>query len=142
MSSFNNANAVAIDLAHTVFPLVGRGARSQTSALVSYNSGHTDIARRNNAILIECHRPMERHTGKDLRAIWNDPSLEETIEKLEWCYHHRDELKAFGRQAATDMRQFSWHRVAEGLLQAARGNGQGESPLPSVVVPARDVATK
>jgi glycosyltransferase involved in cell wall biosynthesis len=88
-------------------------------ALVSYNSGHTDIVRRANAILIECHKPMERRVGKELTAVWNDPSLEETIEKLEWCYCHRDDLQPLARQAAVDMRGFSWHRVAEGLLQTA-----------------------
>jgi hypothetical protein len=93
-------------------------------ALASYNSGHTDVVRRSNAVLIECHKPMERRAGPELTAIWNDPSLEETIAKLEWCYH-RDDLRALGRQAAIDMRQFSWQRVAKGLLQVIRRNEAG-----------------
>jgi glycosyltransferase involved in cell wall biosynthesis len=87
--------------------------------LVSYNSGHTEIVNRKNAVLIDTHRPMERRTGTELIAVWNDPSLEETIEKLEWCYHHRDALAALARQAAMDMREFSWQRLAKGLLELA-----------------------
>ena len=89
-------------------------------ALVSYNSGHTDIVRRQNAVLIESHRPMERHVDDEVTAVWQDPSLEETIEKLEWCYQHRDELRVLGQQAAIDMRKFTWQRLAEGLLRIVR----------------------
>ena len=85
-------------------------------ALVSYNSGHTDIVRRANSVLIECHKPMERRVGPELTVVLNDPSLSETIEKLEWCYQHRDQLQPIAHHAAADMRSFSWGRVAEGLL--------------------------
>jgi glycosyltransferase involved in cell wall biosynthesis len=89
-------------------------------ALVSYNSGHTDIVRRSNAVLIECHKPMERRTDAEVSAVWNDPSLEETIDKLEWCYQHRDQLQPLARQAGIDMRAFSWDRLAAGLLGLAQ----------------------
>ena len=89
-------------------------------ALVSYNSGHTDIVRRNNAVLIECHKPIERRNGDEVTAVLNDPSLPETIDKLEWCYQHRDELQPLAQQAAADMRQLSWKRVAEELLRIAQ----------------------
>ena len=63
---------------------------------------------------------MDIHNGGELIAHWNDPSLDEAVEKLEWCYQHRDELKLLGRQAAADMREFPYQRVAEGLLEAVR----------------------
>ena len=88
--------------------------------LASYNSGHKDVVRRENAVLIEQHQPMEIRSGTELTATWNDPSLEETIEKLEWCYQNRDELKRMGQQAAADMREFPYERVAQGLLQAVQ----------------------
>lgn len=86
-------------------------------ALVSFNSGHTDIVRRNNAVLIECHKPLERRVGSELTAVWNDPSLGEVIDKLEWCYQHRDDLRPLAEQAAVDMRGFSWQRLAKGVVQ-------------------------
>jgi glycosyltransferase involved in cell wall biosynthesis len=89
-------------------------------ALVSYNSGHTDIVSRKNAVLIEGQRPMQRHTDDELTAVWSDPSVDETIDKLEWCYQHRDQLQPLAEQAAQDMREFSWTRVAQGLVQCVR----------------------
>jgi glycosyltransferase involved in cell wall biosynthesis len=88
--------------------------------LVSFNSGHKDVVRRENAVLIEQHQPMEIRSGTEVTATWNDPSLEEAIEKLEWCYQNRDELKRMGQQAAADMREFPYERVAQGLLQAVQ----------------------
>jgi glycosyltransferase involved in cell wall biosynthesis len=88
--------------------------------LASYNSGHKDVVRRENAVLIERHTPMEIRNGSELTATWNDPDLDEAIEKLEWCYQHRDELKRLGKQAAADMREFPYERVATGLLEAVR----------------------
>jgi hypothetical protein len=86
--------------------------------------GWTDIVRRNNAVLIERHKPMERCSGDEVTAVWNDPSLPETIDKLEWCYQHRDQLQPLASQAAVDMKQFSWKRLAEGLLRLAQSVGQ------------------
>lgn len=89
--------------------------------VASYNSGHKDVVRRENAVLIEGHGVIDfRRPDGAVTCTWENPSLDETIEKLEWCYSHRDQLAALGRQAAADMRQFSWERVAAGLLQAVR----------------------
>ena len=89
-------------------------------ALASFNSGHKEILRRQNAVLIENHRPLEFRPGREVEATWSDPSLEETIDKLEWCYQNRARLHVLARQAAEDMRGFSWQRLAEGLLRLAQ----------------------
>lgn len=90
-------------------------------AIVSYHSGHRDVVHRDNAVLIETHKPLEIHHHHDRSTeIWSDPSLEETIAKLEWCYQNRDALELLAQKAADDMQKFSWRRVAEGLLQAVR----------------------
>jgi glycosyltransferase involved in cell wall biosynthesis len=91
--------------------------------LASFNTGHKDILRRQNAVLIENHRPLVFRMGGQLAATWNDPSLEETIDKLEWCYQNREQLQALARQAAEDMRAFSWSRLADGLRRLAENSG-------------------
>ena len=92
--------------------------------IASFNSGHKDILRPENAVLIEGHSPMLINGltpfGRKYPSTLYTPNLDETIDKLEWCYQHRDELKRIGQQAAADMRQFTWKRVAEGLLRAVR----------------------
>ncbi|HVX15398.1 MAG TPA: glycosyltransferase family 4 protein [Pirellulales bacterium] len=89
-------------------------------ALASYNTGHKDILRRSNAVLIESHRPIEFRPYGELLATWHDPSLDETIAKLEWCYQNRGRLQSIAKQAAVDMRAFSWTRLADGLLGIAK----------------------
>lgn len=86
--------------------------------VASYNSGHKDVIRRENAVLIEKHGVLEKSTTSGVTCTWNETDLEETIEKLEWCYQHRDDLHALGRQAAADMRQFTWDRVGRRILEA------------------------
>jgi glycosyltransferase involved in cell wall biosynthesis len=84
-------------------------------ALVSFNTGHTDIVRRQNAVLIESHTPMEIRTADEITSVWPDPSMTETINKLEWCYQNRDSLAMVVGQAADDMRPLTWNRACEGL---------------------------
>jgi hypothetical protein len=100
-------------------------------ALVSYNSGHTDVVHRQNAILIEGHRPMHRRRDRVMKAIWNDPSVEETIDKLEWCYQHREQQQPLAQQAAVDMRAIKWERLATGLLELAKPNESAVKPAES-----------
>ncbi len=86
------------------------------AVLASFNTGHKEVLRRQNAVLIEQHRPLEFRLDGEPVATWSDPSLEETVEKLEWCYQNRAQLQALGQQAATDMQELSWHRLAKNLL--------------------------
>jgi glycosyltransferase involved in cell wall biosynthesis len=85
----------------------------------SFNTGHKDVLRKENAVLIEKHRLLPMKSSDDkVVAHWNDPDLDETIEKLEWAYQNRGTLASLGTQAGTDMAGFTWKKVAEGLLRA------------------------
>jgi hypothetical protein len=35
-----------------------------------------------------------------LNAVWSDASVDDTIDKLEWCNQHRDQLQPLAQQAA------------------------------------------
>jgi glycosyltransferase involved in cell wall biosynthesis len=86
-------------------------------ALASFNTGHKDILRRQNAVLIENHRSINVHLGPGHETTWSEPSLEETINKLEWCYQNRAQLQDLASQAAEDMRVLTWAGLAAGLLR-------------------------
>ena len=91
--------------------------------VASYNSGHKDVLRKQNAVLIERHHTINIvRTPPEPNVVWSDPDLDETIEKLEWAYQNRDKTAALGRQGAEDMKQFSWKRVAQGLLDCITGS--------------------
>ena len=85
--------------------------------IASWNSGHKDVVTQDNALLIRKMGSMEvRHSGQNL-GEWDDPDLDETIERLEWAYQNRDSLRRFGRQAALDMAKLTWRCTAERFLQ-------------------------
>jgi glycosyltransferase involved in cell wall biosynthesis len=56
----------------------------------------------------EEHRPI---------AHWCEPNLDEILDRLEQAYADRARLKELGRQAAADMKEWTWSRAAGSFLQ-------------------------
>jgi glycosyltransferase involved in cell wall biosynthesis len=88
--------------------------------VAAFNSGHKDVLREANAVLIHRHQMTPTHLSGRFVGNWSEPNLDETIEQLEWCYQNREPLNRLGAQAAADMANFTWKRVAEGLLDAVK----------------------
>ena len=85
--------------------------------IASLTSGHRDILTGKNSIPIKHLQPFELRNGSgEIEALWDDPNLDEVIESLEYVYHHRDVLKALGRQAGEDMKNRTWAHTASDLL--------------------------
>jgi glycosyltransferase involved in cell wall biosynthesis len=82
-------------------------------AIASYNSGHLDVLTNENSLPIRAQSPLTMNDDQGPCARWQEPSLDETIEKLEWAYNHRDELQRIGDRAGTDLSRFTWRRAAE-----------------------------
>ncbi|MCD6137120.1 MAG: glycosyltransferase family 4 protein [Deltaproteobacteria bacterium] len=84
--------------------------------VASYNSGHKDILNESNSL---CLKQMSSFELRDdvgrLVAVWDEPSLEEVIESLEYAYSHRDILKRLGKQAGEDMKNMTWGHTAKNL---------------------------
>jgi glycosyltransferase involved in cell wall biosynthesis len=86
-------------------------------AVASYSSGHKDVLTLNNSIPLTDMKPFDFfNTGHELVNRWDDPDLEEIIEKLEWAYHNRDELHMIGQNAAASMKDMTWHRAANRFM--------------------------
>ncbi|NLE77556.1 MAG: glycosyltransferase family 4 protein, partial [Chloroflexi bacterium] len=81
-------------------------------AVVSYSSGHRDVVSEDNALLLRRFKPMALGKEGRVRAVWDDPDLEEVVERLEWAYQHPGELAELGRRAGTSMEPFTWREVA------------------------------
>jgi glycosyltransferase involved in cell wall biosynthesis len=83
-------------------------------AIVSNSSGHKDVASRQNSLLLENLKKM-RIINQDgsHHAFWDEPELDECIDRLLWAYDHPEELKALGRRAGEDMKAFTWGETAE-----------------------------
>jgi glycosyltransferase involved in cell wall biosynthesis len=87
-------------------------------AVVSYATGHTDVASEDSALLL---REMSAFciVGADRKpfARWVEPSLDELVSRIEYAYAHRGELKGIGRKAAERMRALTWRAMAEALIR-------------------------
>jgi ADP-heptose:LPS heptosyltransferase/glycosyltransferase involved in cell wall biosynthesis len=76
-------------------------------------SGHKDILTENNSLMLTHLRRFELHDKeKRLVAAWEEPSLDELLAAIEYAYHHRDKIKAIGRQAGEDLKRFTWEGAA------------------------------
>jgi glycosyltransferase involved in cell wall biosynthesis len=87
-------------------------------AIVSYTSGHKDIATEQNALLLKdlrnCHI---LGPDRQLMARWQEPSLDELIAQIEYAYHHREAVREVGRKAGESMKHFTWQQSARHLVQ-------------------------
>jgi len=81
-------------------------------AIVSHSSGHRDVANEGNALLLKNLQPLTISMGDQPAAVWDDPSLDEAIEALEWAYQHREALHDVGEAAGWSMQEFSWASAA------------------------------
>jgi glycosyltransferase involved in cell wall biosynthesis len=90
--------------------------------IVSNTSGHKDMVHAGNALLLNALSPFNLVDAKGtLVGRWQEPSLDEVVARLEFAYHHRTELKRYGRQAGIDLKQFTWGHSARRLLQIIAG---------------------
>jgi glycosyltransferase involved in cell wall biosynthesis len=86
-------------------------------AIASNTSGHKDIVTRENALLLNELRDISV-TGSDNQLIgrWQEPSLDELVARLEYTYHHREEIKKIGIKAGQDLQNFTWEKSAQQLI--------------------------
>lgn len=82
-------------------------------AIVSNSSGHRDVANQGNALLLNRLQPLTVSMGDQATAVWDEPSLDEAIEALEWTYQHREALHDIGEAAGWSMQEFSWATSAK-----------------------------
>lgn len=86
--------------------------------IASNTSGHKDIINEQNAMLLNDLRDFTlSDSSKAVVARWQEPSLDELIAQLEFAYHHRDMIKTIGKSAGEDLKQFTWQKSAQQLVQ-------------------------
>lgn len=88
--------------------------------IATHATGQAEILTRENSIPIDW-QPMSVYIEEQLASIWAEPSVEDTISKLEWAYRNRELLAPLARQAAEDMRRYTWRKAAEKFLELLQG---------------------
>jgi glycosyltransferase involved in cell wall biosynthesis len=86
--------------------------------VASYNTGHKDVLTQANSIMLEDMRQLNISANGQTIAVWEEPLFDEVVERLEWAYHHRDDLRRIGGRAAQDMAALTWSRTARQFLEA------------------------
>lgn len=91
------------------------------AVIASYHTGHTDVLRpANNCIELTEFKTIvagyQQPPTEEL-GYWYEPHLDHLIEKMDYAYHHRDELAVLGKQAAKDMHSTrTWAHTADDLV--------------------------
>ncbi|MBI2419139.1 MAG: tetratricopeptide repeat protein [Ignavibacteriales bacterium] len=91
--------------------------------IASYNTGHKDVLTEDTSYLLKEMKPFEVYDNGVLAAEWEEPSLDEIVAKLDYAYHHRDEIKNTGHKAGEYMKNFTWEKTAQQVLRYARAAG-------------------
>jgi glycosyltransferase involved in cell wall biosynthesis len=80
--------------------------------IASFSSGHRDILTDHNSLKVETMAPLLMNDDDRPIATWDDPSLDETVEHLEWAYQHQSDLTPLGERAGRDLAALTWARTA------------------------------
>lgn len=75
-------------------------------------TGHADIVTPSNSLAISAPTELTLNNPQGPVARWPEPSLDDTVDKLEYAYQHRTELRALGTRAGHDMAQRTWTHTA------------------------------
>jgi glycosyltransferase involved in cell wall biosynthesis len=86
------------------------------SVIATYATGHRDVLADEYAYLLRSNTARTYEMDAGILADWYEPSVEETVELLEYAYQHRSELVQKGMRAAEAMRPHTWARCAEDAL--------------------------
>lgn len=87
--------------------------------LASFNSGHRDILTDENALVVRRMKKMNLLRDGAPTAVWDDPDLDEVVEKLEWAYLNREKLAPLARRAGADLAQLTWAASARQFYDLA-----------------------
>jgi len=92
--------------------------------VASFNTGHKDVLSEHNSLRIMKNTSFTFTRDNMAVATWEEPDLDETIERLEYAYQHRDEIQKIGQRAAEDQQKLTWRHTAEGFLQILQKAGK------------------
>jgi glycosyltransferase involved in cell wall biosynthesis len=88
--------------------------------IASFNTGHKDVLTYDNSIMLKKMKEFKLFDSENkLFADWEEPDIDEIIEKVEFAYHNRGILKDVGNAAAETMKKFTWSNTALHLLKVA-----------------------
>jgi glycosyltransferase involved in cell wall biosynthesis len=80
--------------------------------ILSANTGHLDLIAQDNCYALDIQTPYNNPTHQD----WGQSSVEEIVSKLEYAYHHREQLAQAGKNGRAFIEQFTWDKQTRLLI--------------------------
>jgi len=85
--------------------------------IATNTTGHSDMVHHENTLVLEEYNEKNFYTDQgELFATWQEPSLDELIEKIEYAYLNKSDMKTLGHQGGEFMKNFTWKKTAESLI--------------------------
>ncbi len=84
-------------------------------------TGHADVVKESHALVIAAPTELTLNGPQGPVAKWPEPSLDETIEKLEWAYQNQDALRQMGEAGGRAMAPLTWEKTARDFLALLQG---------------------
>ena len=86
-------------------------------AIASNCSGHKDILTSDNAICLNNLKELHivDEGGREI-GVWEEPSLDELVDQLEYAYSNRADIREIGSRAGDDLKKKTWNQTAQRLL--------------------------
>jgi glycosyltransferase involved in cell wall biosynthesis len=92
--------------------------------IATNGSGHMDVVNTDNALLLQDLKKFHLvNQKKQLLARWQEPSLDEIVDRIEYAYLHRDRIQQIGQRAGEHMKGFTWKKSARSLMHSLGING-------------------
>jgi len=85
--------------------------------IASNATGHKDIITKENSIQLNDFSDCKIIKEGKLWADWVEPSLDEVIAQIEFAYHNRDKIRAIGKKAGEDLKNYTWSNTAKALYE-------------------------
>jgi len=84
--------------------------------VVSMNSGHLDIATKDNCYPLHHQKPVDDQLG--YRQIWGESDVDEIVEQLDAAYLNLGHAKSIGARGEERMHQMTWAKQIEALIRS------------------------
>lgn len=98
------------------------------ATLVSYFSGHCDVASESNAFLLKNLHDVQVTSNGTTSALWQEADIDEVFSQLEYAYFNRNTMLKIGTQASLDMQKITWEKTVENFLDLFNKNGISLQP--------------
>jgi glycosyltransferase involved in cell wall biosynthesis len=90
--------------------------------IASYTSGHKDILNPENSFLLTDLKDYS--IAAEPWIEWQEASLEDLVDKIEYAYHNREKIRETGKRAGGHLKNFTWEKSAGQLLEYINRQGK------------------